>query len=121
MQRLDKGELQLRENTLPEACCLFSFFFHFVLSKACSPLFTQNTDEGKAQLLGVNTHMQYGVHIRSHARPQMYREQEIDERIQVGIETLISRHNVSRRVGLFGFIRSLLVKRVLIKRKLARA
>lgn len=81
MQRLDKGELQLRENTLPEACCLF----HFALSKAYSPLFTQNTDEGKAQLLGVDTHMQYGAHIRSHARPQMHTEQEIDEGIQVGI------------------------------------
>lgn len=47
-----------------------------MLSKAKLPTttpFTQNTDEGKAQLLGVNTHMQYGVHIRSHVCTQMYR------------------------------------------------
>ena len=79
MRRLDKGELQLRQNTLPEACCLFFFILRY------SPLFAQNSDEGEAQLLGVNTHMQYGVHIRSHAQPQMHREQEIDEGIQVGI------------------------------------
>lgn len=64
---------------------LLPVLFHFLLSKAYSPLFT---DEGKAQLLGVNTHMQYGVPMRSHAHPQMYREQEIDEGIQVGIAKL---------------------------------
>ncbi|KAI4804038.1 hypothetical protein KUCAC02_025683 [Chaenocephalus aceratus] len=49
---------------------------------AYNPLYTQNTDEGKAQLLKVNTHKQSDMHIGSHAHPQMHSEQEIDEGIQ---------------------------------------
>lgn len=56
-----------------------------MLCKAYNPLYTQNTDEGKAQLLKVNTHKQSDMHIGSHAHPQMHSEQEIDEGIQVGI------------------------------------
>ncbi|KAI9537503.1 hypothetical protein NQZ68_023748 [Dissostichus eleginoides] len=49
---------------------------------AYNPLYTQNTDEGKAQLLEFNTHKQSDMHIGSHAHPQMHSEQEIDEGIQ---------------------------------------
>lgn len=58
MWRLDYGQLQLSEKTLPEACCLFFFILHYSL------LFSaQNIDEGKAQLRGGDTHAQYGAHI----------------------------------------------------------
>jgi len=78
VQRLDKGGLQLTENTLPGACCLFFFIWCLVKpTAACSP---QNTDEGRAQMLGVDLRM-CNMHI--HRYPE-----HVDE----GIPDEIAKH-----------------------------
>lgn len=59
----ERGTSVKREGT---STGLLPILFHFAL--------IQNTDEGRVQLVRVTPHMQDGAHMRSHPRPQMYRE-----------------------------------------------
>lgn len=121
VQILDKRELQLRESTLPEAWCLF--FLHFMLSKAQLPTTTPFHSEywwGESTAAGgQHTYAVWCAHTLTCMHTDVQRREIDGGDSGWNCLMLISQHNVWRRNGLdlMGFINSLLVKLVLIKRE----